>query len=48
MPRTPYDVDIPDLSGQRAVITGASDGIGLEIAMKLAGWAPTCSCRCET
>ncbi|MGX9215339.1 SDR family oxidoreductase [Mycobacteroides abscessus subsp. abscessus] len=37
MPRTPYDVDIPDLSGQRAVVTGASDGIGLEIAMKLAG-----------
>lgn len=28
MPRTPYDVDIPDLSGQRAVVTGASDGSG--------------------
>jgi NAD(P)-dependent dehydrogenase (short-subunit alcohol dehydrogenase family) len=27
---------IPDLHGQRAVITGASDGIGLEIATRLA------------
>lgn len=48
MPRTPYDVDIPDLSGQRAVVTGASDGIGLEIAMNSPGRAPTCSCQYET
>jgi NAD(P)-dependent dehydrogenase (short-subunit alcohol dehydrogenase family) len=30
------DISIPDLSGQRAVITGASDGIGLGIATRLA------------
>lgn len=36
MPRSPIDTTIPDLSGQRAVVTGASDGIGLGIASKLA------------
>lgn len=36
MPRT-YDLDLPDLSGRRAVVTGASDGIGLRIATHLAG-----------
>ncbi|MFE7980345.1 SDR family oxidoreductase [Streptomyces shenzhenensis] len=30
------DIDIPDLSGMLAVITGASDGIGLVIAARLA------------
>ncbi|GAA2751174.1 SDR family oxidoreductase [Amnibacterium kyonggiense] len=35
MPRRP-DIDIPDLSGQRALVTGASDGIGLVIATRLA------------
>lgn len=34
-PRT-IDVTIPDLSGRRALITGASDGIGLGIATRLA------------
>lgn len=36
MSRTTIDVTVPDLTGQRAVITGASDGIGLGIATKLA------------
>ncbi|WP_207843501.1 SDR family oxidoreductase [Williamsia soli] len=36
MPRTPIEITIPDLSGQRAVVTGASDGIGLGIASRLA------------
>lgn len=36
MPRGQYDLPIPDLSGQRAVVTGASDGIGLGIAARLA------------
>ncbi|MEU0543561.1 SDR family oxidoreductase [Nocardia sp. NPDC005978] len=30
------DIDVPDLSGRRAVVTGASDGIGLGIAARLA------------
>jgi len=36
MPRTPIDITVPDLSGRRAVVTGASDGIGLHIATRLA------------
>jgi len=36
VPRTPIDITVPDLSGTRAVITGASDGIGLGIAVRLA------------
>ncbi|MBT2410767.1 SDR family oxidoreductase [Streptomyces sp. ISL-12] len=36
MPRTPIDITVPDLSGRRAVVTGASDGIGLGIATRLA------------
>jgi NAD(P)-dependent dehydrogenase (short-subunit alcohol dehydrogenase family) len=36
MPRTPIDITIPDLSGQRALVTGASDGMGLGIAGRLA------------
>ncbi|GAA1914631.1 SDR family oxidoreductase [Microbacterium aoyamense] len=35
MPKT-YDIIVPDLTGKRAVITGASDGVGLEIAARLA------------
>ena len=35
MPRTPQ-LTLPDLSGRRAVVTGASDGIGLGIARQLA------------
>ncbi|MEU6845564.1 SDR family oxidoreductase [Streptomyces sp. NPDC046716] len=36
MPRTPIDITVPDLTGKRAVVTGASDGIGLGIATRLA------------
>lgn len=37
MPSRRYEIDIPDLTGTRAVVTGASDGIGLGIAAGLAG-----------
>jgi NAD(P)-dependent dehydrogenase (short-subunit alcohol dehydrogenase family) len=37
MPGGQYDITVPDLSGQRAIITGASDGIGLAIATVFAG-----------
>ncbi|ARI54656.1 short-chain dehydrogenase [Streptomyces sp. S8] len=36
MARQTPDMTLPDLSGKRAVITGASDGIGLGIAARLA------------
>ena len=36
MPRTPADLTVPDLSGQRAFVTGASDGVGLGLARRLA------------
>ena len=35
MPRPP-DITVPDLSGKRAVVTGASDGVGLGLARRLA------------
>ncbi|RZT83845.1 NAD(P)-dependent dehydrogenase (short-subunit alcohol dehydrogenase family) [Pseudonocardia sediminis] len=35
MPRTPT-ITVPDLTGRRAVVTGASDGVGLGIATRLA------------
>jgi NAD(P)-dependent dehydrogenase (short-subunit alcohol dehydrogenase family) len=35
MPRTPH-LDLPDLSGRRALVTGGSDGIGLGITRRLA------------
>ncbi|MFD4641906.1 SDR family oxidoreductase [Lentzea sp. NPDC058436] len=31
-----FDVEVPDLTGKRAVVTGASDGVGLGIAGRLA------------
>jgi NAD(P)-dependent dehydrogenase (short-subunit alcohol dehydrogenase family) len=34
--RTPIDVPVPDLTGTRAVVTGASDGMGRHIAARLA------------
>lgn len=37
MPRKNIDITVPDLSGKRAVVTGASDGMGLGIATRLAG-----------
>ncbi|MFI5720629.1 SDR family oxidoreductase [Nocardia sp. NPDC051750] len=36
MPSTQIDITIPSLSGKRAVVTGASDGMGLGIATRLA------------
>jgi NAD(P)-dependent dehydrogenase (short-subunit alcohol dehydrogenase family) len=36
MSRTPIDITIPDLTGKRAVVTGASDGMGLVMARRLA------------
>lgn len=35
MPR-PLDIPVPDLTGKLALVTGASDGVGLEIAARLA------------
>jgi NAD(P)-dependent dehydrogenase (short-subunit alcohol dehydrogenase family) len=36
MPRTHITYTVPALSGQRALVTGASDGMGLGIASRLA------------
>ncbi len=36
MSRKKFDIEVPDLTGRRAVVTGASDGIGLGIAGRLA------------
>jgi len=36
MPRTPH-LDLPDLSGRLAVVTGGSDGMGIPLAARLAG-----------
>ncbi|TXS47731.1 SDR family oxidoreductase [Streptomyces sp. t39] len=36
MPRTTVDITVPDLTGRRALVTGASDGIGLGLATRLA------------
>ncbi|MGW0909567.1 SDR family oxidoreductase [Streptomyces sp. NPDC002853] len=36
MPRKTIDITVPDLTGRRAVVTGASDGIGLGLATRLA------------
>ncbi|WP_166846044.1 SDR family oxidoreductase [Isoptericola sp. BMS4] len=37
MPRREHDLTIRDLTGSRALVTGASDGVGLRIATRLAG-----------
>ena len=37
MTRERYELPLPDLSGRRAVVTGASDGSGLAIAPRRAG-----------
>ena len=33
---TRHDIQLPDLTGKRALVTGASDGMGLVIATRLA------------
>ncbi|MBF6170166.1 SDR family oxidoreductase [Nocardia blacklockiae] len=37
MARTTPDIAVPDLTGKLAVVTGASDGVGLGLATRLAG-----------
>ena len=36
MPRTTHFLDVPDLGGRRAVVTGANSGLGLELTRRLA------------
>lgn len=36
MTRNRHDIPLPDLTGKRALVTGASDGVGLVIAKRLA------------
>ncbi|MCP2264236.1 SDR family oxidoreductase [Promicromonospora thailandica] len=36
MSRTPLDITVPSLAGKRALVTGASDGMGLGLATRLA------------
>ncbi|MFC9087994.1 SDR family oxidoreductase [Nocardiopsis dassonvillei] len=36
MPRRTIDITVPDLTGRRALVTGASDGMGLGMAERLA------------
>lgn len=36
MPRNEIDIDVPDLTGKLALVTGASDGLGLGLAERLA------------
>lgn len=36
MPRSTIDIAVPDLKGKRALVTGASDGMGVGIAERLA------------
>lgn len=36
MPRRTIDITLPDLTGKRALVTGASDGMGLVMAQRLA------------
>ncbi|HEX3679289.1 MAG TPA: SDR family oxidoreductase [Galbitalea sp.] len=50
MPRTTHFLDLPDLGGKRAVITGANSGLGLELTRRLAkaGAAVTLAVRDRT
>jgi NAD(P)-dependent dehydrogenase (short-subunit alcohol dehydrogenase family) len=35
MPRTTHFLDVPDLTGKRAIVTGANSGLGLELTRRL-------------
>jgi NAD(P)-dependent dehydrogenase (short-subunit alcohol dehydrogenase family) len=37
MPRTTHFLDVPDLSGKRAIVTGANSGLGFELTRRLSG-----------
>src|ERR1019366_3865482 len=37
MPRTTHFLDVPNLGGTRAVVTGANSGLGRELTRRLAG-----------
>ena len=41
MSRKPIDISVPDLTGKRAVVTGASDGMGVSLATRLAAAGAT-------
>ena len=36
MPKTTHFLDVPDLTGRRAIVTGANSGLGLELTRRLA------------
>jgi NAD(P)-dependent dehydrogenase (short-subunit alcohol dehydrogenase family) len=36
MPRTTHFLEVPDLTGKRAIVTGANSGLGLELTKRLA------------
>lgn len=36
MPRTTHFLEVPDLAGERAIVTGANSGLGLELTKRLA------------
>jgi NAD(P)-dependent dehydrogenase (short-subunit alcohol dehydrogenase family) len=37
MPTTKHFLDVPDLTGKRAIVTGANSGLGLELTRRLSG-----------
>lgn len=41
MPRKPIDITVTDLTGKRALVTGASDGMGVSLAARLAAAGAT-------
>jgi NAD(P)-dependent dehydrogenase (short-subunit alcohol dehydrogenase family) len=50
MPRTTHFLDVPDLTGKRAIVTGANSGLGYELTRRLAmaGAAVTLAVRDRT